>query len=229
MQYNFYTEQIALDRNNDVVVYTKDGWNAMRSKNSKLMEKIRKYAEGYTRDNRRSPSTTDIALEFHISRSTAYRYLVEMDEIGMIRYENGEIITASTEKISKDLSSVPIVGSIPCGAPEEEEENVERYVSLPADLFGDGEQFILRASGDSMVDAGIEDGDLVFIERTENAEPGQIVAALCDNQSTLKRLKYDADSGRMVLHPENGRKQYKDIVSPHIAVQGVARYVLKPL
>ena len=201
----------------------------MRSKNRALMENIRKYAEGYARDHRQSPSTTDIASEFLISRSTAYRYLVEMNDIGMIRYQDGKILTATIEKISNDFASAPVVGSIPCGSPDEKEEYVERYVSLPADLFGDGEQFILRASGDSMVDAGIEDGDLVFIEKTDAANDGQIVAALCDNQSTLKRLVYDADRNRMVLHPENHAKQYEDIVPAQLSVQGVARYVLKAL
>lgn len=81
--------------------------------------------------------------------------------------------------------SAPLVGSIQCGSPEEEEEFVEEYVSLPVSLFGKGDFYILRAKGDSMVDAGIEEDDLIVIERNCPAKKEDIVVALDpDNQNT---------------------------------------------
>lgn len=74
--------------------------------------------------------------------------------------------------------AAPLVGSIYFGSPEEEEENVEEYVSLPVSLFGKGDFYILRAKGDSMVDAGIAEGDLLVIERNCPASEGDIVVAL---------------------------------------------------
>ena len=72
--------------------------------------------------------------------------------------------------------------------PQLEEEYIEEYVSLPVSLFGEGEFFILRASGDSMIGAGINSGDMIVIRKQNTASDGDIVVALVDNESTLKRF-----------------------------------------
>ena len=120
-----------------------------------------------------------------------------------------------------------IVGSVPYGSPEYEEENVEEYVSLPTAIFGKGDFFILRASGDSMIEAGIDDGDLVVIRKQVFADDGDIIVALVDNQNTLKRLYHDNKNKKIILHPEN--KRLKDIVVDECAIQGVACHVIKAL
>ena len=81
----------------------------------------------------------------------------------MLSYHNGEIVTERTEKLSPDTKPAAVLGSVSCGMPQLEEEYVEEYVSLPVSLFGDGEFFILRANGDSMTGAGINNGDMVVI------------------------------------------------------------------
>ena len=106
---------------------------------------------------------------------------------------------------------------------------IEKYVALPRTLLGSGEFFILRASGDSMVDAGIDSEDLVVIRRGFEAQPGKFVAALVDKESTLKRLDYDKDGERLVLYPENKDKNYPVIRSNNFSIQGVAVHVLKVL
>ena len=133
----------------------------MRSKSPELMSEIKKYIEDYYLQNRQSPSTTKIAEAVGIARGTAYKYLVEMAEKNMIEYDGQEIRTNVTRKYSGEQTQTPIVGSIPCGSPQYEEENIEEYVSLPTAIFGKGDFFILRASGQSMIEAGIDDGDLV--------------------------------------------------------------------
>ena len=122
-------------------------------------------------------------------------------------------------------SLVPVVGTVACGSPILAEENIEEYVTLPAALFGRGNFFLLRARGDSMINAGIADGDLVLVRQQDTAEYNQIAVALIDDEATLKRFRPEGD--RVVLHAEN--PNYDDIVVDRCAVQGVAVKVIKDL
>ena len=142
----------------------------MRSKNPELMEKICKYAEQYILNNGHSPATSTIAKALGIAKTTAYRYLIEMSDKGMIEYDGLEIKTPVTKKINTGSTQTAIVGSVPCGSPQYEEENIEEYVSLPTAIFGTGDFFILRASGESMIEAGIDDGDLVVVRKQAYAD-----------------------------------------------------------
>ena len=91
-----------------------------------------------------------------------------------------------------------------------------------------GSYYALRAKGDSMEDAGIFEGDLVIVRKTYTAKMGDIVVALSNHhENTLKRLVFDSELGRPVLHPEN--KKYKDISPEEIEIQGVAVHVIKSL
>ena len=123
--------------------------------------------------------------------------------------------------------SVPVLGEIACGIPKFAEENIEEYVRLPVALFGHGSFFILRAYGDSMIEAGIEDGDLVLIRQQNTAEEGQIVVALIDDEATLKRFYPEPEKRRIRLHPENAHMN--DIFVEKCEIQGVAVKVLKDL
>ena len=198
----------------------------MRSKSPELMSEIKKYIEDYYLQNRQSPSTTKIAEAVGIARGTAYKYLVEMAEKNMIEYDGQEISTNVTRKYSGEQTQTPIVGSIPCGSPQYEEENIEEYVSLPTAIFGKGDFFILR-SGQSMIEAGIDDGDLVVVKKQVEAKEGDIVVALVDNQNTLKRYFRDDENKKIILHPEN--KKMKDIIVDECCIQGVACHIIKEL
>lgn len=199
----------------------------MRSKSPELMDRILKFAEEYFLDNGHSPSTSTIAAELDISRATAYRYLVEMNDRGMVEYDGQEIQTAVTKKLNSEINRTAIVGSVPCGSPQYEEENIEEYISLPTAIFGKGEFFILRASGQSMIEAGIDDGDLVVVRKQNVADDGDIVVALVDSQNTLKRFYRDEENEKIILHPEN--KRMKDIVVDGCYIQGVACHIIKAL
>ena len=199
----------------------------MRSKSIELMNKIKKYIEEYYLQYRQSPSTTKIAEAVGIARGTAYKYLVEMSERNMIEYDGQEISTEVTRKYNKEQTQTPIVGSVPCGSPQYEEENIEEYVSLPTAIFGKGDFFILRASGQSMIGAGIDDGDLVVVRKQVEANEGDIVVALVDNQNTLKRYYRDNANKKIILHPEN--KTMKDIIVDDCYIQGVACHIIKKI
>ena len=204
----------------------------MRSKSPELMKEICTCVSDYYRKWRSSPSVGEIAKAVGIAKTTAYRYLVEMNERGLLSYDGHTIETPQINRCTTGYFSAPIVGSIHCGDPEIEEEHVEEYVSLPESIFGQGEFYILRASGDSMVDAGIEDKDLVVIRKQTTANVGDIVVALDeDNQNTLKTFAgIDEDSGYAILSFEN-KKRYpnKVIRVRELVVQGVAKHVIKAL
>lgn len=204
----------------------------MRSKNPVKMKEIQEFAEDFYLSENRSPSTTEIAAAVSISRGTAYRYLVEMNDKGMIEYVGGEIRTPLIDRFDTETSGTPIVGSIPCGDPMDEVENIEQIVSLPTQIFGTGPLYILKASGDSMVDAGIGDGDYVVIRKTTEAHSGDIVVALDqNNRSTLKTFRgVNKKTKKFMLSYENQEK-YKDkiIEVSELVVQGVAQHVIKEL
>lgn len=159
----------------------------MRHKSTELMGTIKAFVEEYYKKYRHSPSTTEIADAVGIARGTAYKYLVAMNDNGMIRYDGQQISTDKTDKIRTDLTSVVLLGSVSCGVPTLEEEYAEEYVSLPQALFGKGTFYLLRANGESMIDAGIEPGDLVLIRKQEEAKEGDIVVALVDNENTDRK------------------------------------------
>jgi len=125
------------------------------------------------------------------------------------------------------MNRAAVLGSVSCGVPRFAEENIEEYVSLPEALFGRGEFFILKAKGDSMIDAGIDDGDLVVIRQQSSAEDGQIVVALIDDEATLKRFYRDDKNKRVRLHPEN--EAMEDIFVDDCIIQGIAVKVIKDL
>lgn len=204
----------------------------MRSKSPARMDGISAFVDRFYRDNRRSPSLSEIAKVVGISRATAYRYLVAMNESGMLFYDGKTILTKQAGKCSTGYCSAPVVGSIRCGDPELEEELVEEYVSLPTSIFGEGPFYILRAKGDSMVDAGIAEGDLIVIRRQESAEVGDIVVALDEeNENTLKLFGgVDEETGEAILRYAN-QKKYPgmEIRTKRLVVQGVAKHVIKDL
>ena len=200
----------------------------MRSKNPELMKKIKAFAARYYREHGETPTNKAIADAMGIGRSTAYYYLVEMAERGMISYEDGKISTENIRKLTPEVNLAALVGSIPCGEPDEREAMVEEYIPLPVSVFGSGDFYVLRASGDSMVDAEISPGDLVVIEKSDTANVGDVVVALTDDRlNTLKRLCFDEHKHCYYLHPEN--TDYEDIYVSSLRIQGVARHIIKAL
>lgn len=205
----------------------------MRSKSVELMDRISSYVGDYYRLNYTTPTVREIAKELGISKSTAHNYLVEMNDKGKLSYEGGEVSNLpKVEKTTTGYFSAPLVGSIRCGDPETEEEQVEMYISLPEALFGKGQFYLLRAAGDSMEDAGISDGDLILIRKQTECEVGDIVVALDDqSENTLKIYGgIDEESNKAVLRYANA-KTYPDkrILVSKLVVQGVAKHVIKAL
>ena len=196
----------------------------MRQKNPKYMKEIEAFVDDYYSQHHKSPSCREIAENTTLQRSAVQRYLTAMNDQGMIQYDGKNIRTRKIQGNTTRMTSVGIIGTIPCGPLTVEEEAVEGYVDLPTSLFGNGDFFLLHASGDSMINAGIDDGDMILIRKQVDARDGEIVVAYVEGEgNTLKRL-YRSEDG-VILHPENDTMA--DIKVDHCMIQGVAVWVFK--
>ena len=197
----------------------------MRSKDKTLMAAIEKFVSDYTDSNGISPTMQEVADGVGSSKATVQRYIAQLCEDGILDYSGYRTMTSTKTKAA--AIRVPVLGTIACGIPKFAEENIEEYVRLPVALFGKGNFFILRAYGVSMIEAGIDNGDLVLIRQQNYADEGQIVVALMEDEATLKRFYPEPKKHRIRLHPENSRMD--DIYVDNCEIQGVAVKVLKDL
>ena len=197
----------------------------MQYKKPEYCAMIEDYINSFRNRQGSTPSVRQIASGVGLAVGTVSKYLSYMRENGVLDYDGHRNITTLKSKGLMNMLYVPLLGSVSCGIPKFAEENIEEYVCLPESLFGRGEFFLLRAKGDSMIGAGIEDGDLVLIRQQSTAEYNQIVVALVDDEATLKRFRPKED--HICLHPENNL--YEDIIVDSCLIQGVAVKVIKDL
>lgn len=204
----------------------------MRSRNAAYYSTILNYVNKYFDDVGRSPSTREIEAATGISRPTVQRYLRELSERGEIDYDGHRgIITDYMRGASEGTSPVLMGNSIPCGSLNEVCDAELESIRMPTALIGQGDFFLLRARGNSMINAGIDDGDLVLIKRCESVRQGRIAAFLYDGaETTLKRYKQDANA--IYLIPENDEMEPIVISGAdraRLIIQGEAVMVLKDL
>ena len=140
------------------------------------------YITDYIHENNgESPKFAEILSYMNMSKSVGYRYLTRLNERGIITYfGKGTLAIAGQEKMKSGFRRLPILGAVICGSPEEQEQHTDGYLAIPEEWV-DGECFLLRAYGDSMIDLGIEQGDLILVKRKSEATDGQIVVALTDS------------------------------------------------
>lgn len=199
----------------------------MAVKNQELFIKIKKCIDNFFDLNGYSPSVRDISVVIGTPKSTVQRYLDAMRDMGVIKNGKFGIETEHIAKTERATVCVPLIGTVPCGPLTEEEEYIDGYVKLPKSFLGTGEFFILTASGESMIEAGINDGDLVVIKKQNHAKSGDIVVALADGKNTLKRYFPEPQNKRIRLHPENS--DMEDFYVTELYIQGVATKVIKNL
>ena len=200
----------------------------MRKKNPDLMERIRKFAEDFYVEYGRSTYKSDFAEALGISKGTATKYLVEMDELGLVNYDGYNVHTEVTLKCNpKGADSAILDNAVACGPGDPEEEHVLERVRLPEAIFGTSPKFILQAKGDSMVDAGIAEGDWLVISQQNTAKEGDIIVALYEGVSNLKYLYYDHENVCAILRSANKKRNYGDIRTKDLQIQGVLHSVIK--
>src|ERR671922_336895 len=167
-----------------------------------IFDFIRRYARKYGYP----PTVREIgkAVGLH-SSSTVHAHLANLEKSGLLRRDPSKprAIELLVDRAKKAIrpSGLPVVGQVAAGQPILAEENIEEYVQVPAIAGGDEGEYVLRVSGDSMLDAGILEGDHVVVRRQDTARDGDIVVALIGEEATVKRFFRERDHVR--LQPEN--------------------------
>lgn len=197
----------------------------MRSKDKTVLNAIEAFICDYSDLNGYSPTMQEIADKVGVSRPTVHRYVVKLCEDGILNRSGYRSLTSVKGKAP--VKRVPVVGEIACGVPMLAEENIEEYMSLPTSLIGNGDFFLLHASGDSMIEIGVNDGDLVLVRQQSSANEGQVVVALTEDGATLKRFYPEPENHRIRLHPEN--RSMEDYYVDDCEIQGIAVKVLKDI
>jgi len=189
---------------------------------------ILEFISRHCRESGYPPTVREIGFAVGLaSPSTVHAHLAKLEAGGHIRRDPTKPRAmyvrpdpAEAASAARDAAALPLVGSVAAGSPRLAEEDVEDWVPTP--FAGD---FMLRVSGDSMMNAGILDGDLVVVRRQPTAEEGQVVVARIEDEATVKRLR--RVDGRVQLMPENDA--YEPIVADDVTIVGVVSGVLRSL
>lgn len=204
----------------------------MRARNEEKKIRIYDYINDYIKENRVSPTIKEIAKNANCAISTAYKFMERLKDEGLIDTTGRGRITSSVN--NWEMGYAPIVGMVACGKPKLAIEDIQGYFPINMQYFGKGEYFLLVASGESMINVGINDGDLVLVRKQNTCEDGQIAVVLTESDyglsessATLKRVYRDNKRKRFRLHPENDNMQ--DFYVDKIDVIGIAVKVIKDL
>lgn len=193
----------------------------MAEGNNEKQNEIYKFLLEFTKSKGYPPSVREIGQAVALkSTSTVHGHLKRLEKKGLIYRDPTkpralEIVELSAQK--KELLNIPIIGKVTAGLPILATENVEDVFSLPIDYIKHNRDlFILKVTGNSMIEVGINDGDLAIIEQCQTAKNGEIVVALIDNEATIKTFYKEEDHIR--LQPEN--KTLKPIIVKDCSILG---------
>ena len=201
-------------------------------------EKLLKFIIDYQKQNNVTPSFDEMKDGLDLkSKSGIHRIVSALEERGYIKklnnraraieiIKNVNLIDTESGKNKNNIISIPILGKIAAGLPIEAISDNTNYIELPETLLKKGEYFILNVEGDSMIEAGIFGGDQVVIRKANDANNGEIVVALIDNnEATLKRIFKRGQ--QVALQPENSN--YKTVIygPDRIQIQGVLKHLIR--
>lgn len=167
------------------------------------------------------PSVREIALAVGLkSTSTVHGHLQRLEKRGLLHRDamkpRAMEVVGDPNFVRNNSTAVPVVGRVTAGLPILAEENLDEYVAIPEVMLGEGEHFILLVRGDSMIDAGILDGDYIVVRKTNEAKNGEIVVAMIEDSATVKR--FFKENGHFRLQPEN--KSMEPIYADDVTILG---------
>jgi repressor LexA len=210
-----------------------EGGPVLTERQRQILDFLTKYvdAHGYPPTVREIGEAVGLA-----SPSTVHAHLANLERAGLLKRDPTkpraiELYREPKPEQAADVHKLPLVGEVAAGGPLLAEDNVEEYLAVPEPLSKGGEEFLLRVKGDSMINAGILDGDIAVVERAQDARDGDIVVALAGedetaDEATLKRLFREAD-GRVRLQPENDALE--PIYAQHVQLIGKVIGVFRQL
>jgi repressor LexA len=189
----------------------------LTKRQKEIFDFIRRYASRYGYP----PTVREIgkAVGLH-SSSTVHAHLANLEKVGLLRRDPTkpraiELLVDRAKRVMRG-PGLPLVGHVAAGEPILAEENIEEYVQVPSAIGGEQGDYILQVKGDSMRDAGILEGDYVVVSEADDADNGEIVVALIEDEATVKRFYREKD--RVRLQPAN--KAYKPIRTRDARVLG---------
>lgn len=188
-----------------------------------MQARILAYIEQEIRTRGYAPSVREIGEAVGLkSTSTVHGHLTRMEKKGLLRRDSmkpraiGLSAAFSPFDENASLREIPVVGRVAAGTPILAEENIEETMTLPEEMVGSGELFILRVRGESMIQAGIMNDDYIVVHRQMNANNGEIVVAMIDDEATVKR--FYKENGHIRLQPENDAME--PIIVPEVMILG---------
>ena len=193
-------------------------YGRITQKQSEILEYIKSQIlnKGYP------PSVRDICQAVNLkSTSSVHAHLESLEKNGYIRRDPTksrtiEIIDDNFNLSRREVVNIPLIGQVAAGQPLLAVENVAEYFPVPAEYMPNGETFMLKVKGDSMVNMGIYDGDQIIVKKQNTASNGEVIVALVDDSATVKR--FYKENGHIRLQPEN---DYMDpIILPDVEIIG---------
>jgi len=188
------------------------------------------YISTYTEENSYPPTVRDISEHFGISLRAVQDHILALQKKGFLSQsqKKARSIRVLSDMRDKEpqtyISKVPLLGTVAAGKPLLSEENLDGYVNLTEPFVRPGKSyFALRVRGQSMINAGILDGDLAVVEQSSTAIDGQIIVAVIDDAITLKR--YYKESGRIRLQPEN--PEFQAIYCTDVRIVGILSNIVR--
>ena len=174
---------------------------------TKKQEEILEYIKDQIMNRGFPPAVREICEAVHLkSTSSVHSHLETLERKGYIRRDPTkpraiEILDDSFQLLRKEMVNVPIVGKIAAGSPLLAVENIESYFPIPSEYLPNAQTFLLEVQGESMINAGVLPGDHILVQQQNNAENGEMIAALIDDSATVKT--FYREDGYIRLQPEN--------------------------
>lgn len=190
------------------------------------LKEVYEFTVDFLSQNGFPPSVREICSTLNIkSTATAYSYLNKLKSKGLLDKSplKKRAITLPNKNIQ--FKNIPVVGCVRAGTPIFAVENLDGYCPLPPEFSNSNVDFALRVDGDSMINAGIFDKDLIIVKQQEYAENGEIVVALIDDSATVKR--FYKENGKIILRPENDAMS--DMVFEEVDILGVVKGLIRKL
>jgi len=180
-------------------------------------EVVLQYIEKYITDNGYAPTVREICKDCNIpSTATAFTIVNGLADKGLIAKNKVGENKRRAVSIKQNAVKIPLIGTVAAGEPIFAQENYEDFFSVPTNMFGSEDLFMLNVKGDSMINIGMFNGDKIIVRKQETAENGEIVVALVDDSATVKR--YFKRGNKFILHPEND--DMEDFVFDEISILG---------
>ncbi|MBP3772173.1 MAG: transcriptional repressor LexA [Treponema sp.] len=192
-------------------------------------QEVLDFISSFTKSNNYPPTVREIGEHFRISLRAVQDHIAALQKKGFLsqtqkRARSLNVISGANSEPQTFVSKVPLLGTVAAGKPLLSEENLDGYVNLTEPFVRPGKSyFALRVRGQSMIDAGILEGDLAVVEQAQTAVDGQIVVAVIDNAITLKRFYKEAD--RVRLQPENAA--FQPIYSTEVTIVGILSNIVR--